>query len=358
MGRVRRSQLLAVALLAWLWLGAQGAGAERFYGIVPQQPLVDSDVPPLRDAGVESTRLLIGWAQVEREPRKFDFSEIDRELAVLAKARVEAVPFLYGTPAWLEDQARRPPLRNKRTRRAWQRFVRRTVARYGAGGSFVKRTKGARPVRYWQVWNEPNIYGFWRPKPNAAAYGELLALSREAIEDRDPRARIVLGGLPPTSRGIDPDEYLSQLLAVPGVKRNFDLAAAHPYGDDVGDMLDRVYELRLILNRAQLRRRGLMVTEFGWGSAGYPFSPIQTPEGQAKVVRDSLAALAERRDRWGLKRIYWFAWRDRADAPEACFFCFSTGLIGTDGEGKPSWYEYKAAARGTAEGAQAARRGR
>lgn len=340
--------MVAGAVLAGLLAlpGSVLAGKNSFHGVVPQQALGPEDVPALRDAGVDSVRLLFNWSRVEPERGRFDFGPIDAEMRILARARVEAVPFVYGTPTWLERQARRPPLRNRKARTAWRRVLRKLVNRYGSGGRFTKRTEGAKPVRFWQVWNEPNIYGFWRPRPKPSAYAELLRLGARAIRSADRRAKIVLGGLPPTRRGIDPDVYLDALLNERRVKRHFDLAAVHPYAQDLGEMLERVEEVRQVLNRNGLRGTELMVTEFGWGSDGYPHTEIQTPQGQAGIVRASLASLEARRDRWGIKRIFWFAWRDREDAPEACFFCFATGLIGTDGEGKPSWYEFRAAASG------------
>lgn len=342
--------VLAMAVLGSLLVPtAATAKSDRFYGVVPQSPLSDDDAPAMRAGGVGSVRLLFNWAAIERTRGEFDFSSVDRELSVLADAGVEPMPFLYGTPAWLESQARRPPLRNPAARRAWKRFVRKVVRRYGREGTFTKREDGP-AVRQWQVWNEPNLYGFWRPKPNPRAYGKLLQISAEAIRGEDRGAKIVAAGLPPAQRGIQPGDYLKRLLAVRGIERYFDLAAVHPYSEDVKGMLGIVRQLRGILDRKGLEDKGLMVTEFGWGSAGYPNTEIQTPSGQAKILGEAYDALLERRDRWSIRRVFWFAWKDRPDAHMACPFCPTAGLLSVDDEGKPAWYVYRSRARGTPHG--------
>lgn len=325
----------------------QHAAAEgpRFYGVVPQSHLTDQDVPALREGGVGSVRLLFNWSAIESVRGEFDFGSIDRELSVLAEAGIEAMPFVYGTPGWLESQARRPPLRNPAARAAWRRILRKLVRRYGHGGTFTKR-EGTEPVRMWQIWNEPNLYGFWRPKPNPSAYGELLRISAKAIRHENRRAKIVAAGLPPAMRGTPPGDYLKQLLAIPGIKRSFNLAAIHPYGTDVKDMIARVRRLRGVLDRAGLSHKAVIISEFGWASAGYPHTEIQTLEGQAEILGEAYDALAARSERWSIRRVFWFAWKDRPDAHPACPFCPEAGLLDTEGEGKPAWYEYRKRARG------------
>ena len=57
-----------------------------------------------------------------------------------------------------------------------------------------------RPVRDWQIWNEPHFDFYWSAPGKdknrwAREYVELLRKAKLAIEALDPRARIVLAGL-------------------------------------------------------------------------------------------------------------------------------------------------------------------
>lgn len=338
-----------LALMALLAPERSLAEKPGFYGVVPQAPLTEADVPALRGAGVGAVRLLFNWSAIERAEGEFDFSSIDPQMKVLADAGIEAMPFVYGTPGWLESQARRPPLRNRAARSAWRKVLRKLVRRYGPDGSLTKQ-EGSIPIGQWQVWNEPNLYGFWRPKPNPRAYGRLLEISAKTIRSEDRGAEIVLAGLPPAMRGIDPAEFLRKLLRVPGVKRSFDLAAFHPYAADVKEMLGEVRELRRVLKAEGVGGKRAMITEFGWASDGYPDTKIQTLQGQAKVVGDAYDSLVLRSKRWRLARVFWFAWKDRPNAHTACPFCPAAGLLDPDGNFKPSWYEYRERAKATPSG--------
>ena len=81
----------------------------------------------------------------------------------------------------------------------FQDFVRAAVGRYGTGGTFWREHPDLPniPVTDWQVWNEANSPLFWKPKPDAAAYLELLRGFDSAARGVDRQANIVLGGLSP-----------------------------------------------------------------------------------------------------------------------------------------------------------------
>lgn len=46
----------------------------------------------------------------------------------------------------------------------------------------------------WQIWNEPNIYPYWRPSEDAEAYGKLLFASTDALHARFPEKTVVAAG--------------------------------------------------------------------------------------------------------------------------------------------------------------------
>ena len=71
---------------------------------------------------------------------------------------------------------------------AWQQFVTTTVSRY----------KGS--VSHWEIWNEPNLRGFWATGPDPAAYAELPKATYPAVKQADPNATVVTGGLAPAGR--------------------------------------------------------------------------------------------------------------------------------------------------------------
>ncbi|MGB0387825.1 MAG: hypothetical protein ACPGWR_23650 [Ardenticatenaceae bacterium] len=99
----------------------------------------------------------------------------------------------------------------------WARFVGQTVERYRPGG-----TAGLH-VRYWEIWNEPDLCHFWRG--TALDYARLLKVAYLVIKNVDPEATVLWGGLalygPKYEGGAN---FLDELVVA---LQNDPLAASH-----------------------------------------------------------------------------------------------------------------------------------
>jgi polysaccharide biosynthesis protein PslG len=86
-----------------------------------------------------------------------------------------------------------PPADPDAVRRIFTAFV----ERYGPRGSLWRERPNAprRPVRAWQVFNEPNIQLFWSVQPFERDYVTALRAAESGIHDVDPGATVVLAGL-------------------------------------------------------------------------------------------------------------------------------------------------------------------
>jgi hypothetical protein len=69
----------------------------------------------------------------------------------------------------------------------WARFVENAVQRYKPGGT------AGRNVRYWEIWNEPDLCHFWGGSPQD--YARMLKVGYLVIKNRDPQATVLWGGL-------------------------------------------------------------------------------------------------------------------------------------------------------------------
>jgi hypothetical protein len=89
-------------------------------------------------------------------------------------------------------------------------------------------------IRYYQIWNEPNIYPEWGEQyVNAEAYTELLCAAAEAIREVDPDAVILSGALAPTMEmtGRDMTDYIFlQRMYDAGAGECFDILSMQGYG--------------------------------------------------------------------------------------------------------------------------------
>ncbi len=347
--------LLAPPALALLLLTPAAAQAvpQGFFGIVPQTGIGASDLARMRAGGVETVRMPLSWAGVQRSPRSdYDWSGFDATVAAAAQERIEVLPIFSISPGWATGNPRRMPVDNGRQRRAWAQFVGAAVERYGRRGEFWREHGPGSdeplprvPIRAWQVWNEENFFYFTKPV-SPGRYARLLAVTRQAIRRADPRAEIVLGGLfadpkqgPPAA--MDAVDFLDQLYRSPGVKANFDAVALHPYAADTAELSAAVEGVRATMARHGDRRSGLYVTEIGWGSAYNPRAVAFEVglRGQARELRRAYAYLLANRARLRLRQVDWFTWKDLQGS---CSFCDSSGLFrqGARFKPKPAWHAF------------------
>lgn len=331
-----------IAVGAFLWAPpAAPALSPGFFGVVPQAPPTASEFARM-DGVVGTMRIPFNWAQLEPEPGRYDFAALDAEVLAAARSGVRILPFVGATPAWISPDPNRPPLGSSRARRAWAGFLRVLVGRYGPRGSLWRGREEAMPIRRWQIWNEPNFRLFWRPRPSPSGYARLLSLAAGAIRRADPGAEIVLAGVAPVSAGLWPWVFLRRLLRVPGVKKNFDFVAVHPYAVRVSDVAEQVESARFVMAEAGDRRTRLLVTEIGvasWGTFSSDF--VRGDAGQARFLASAFERLLAMRARWRLAGVDWFTWRDETTPDRRCSFCQGAGLLDADGKPKPAWWALK-----------------
>ncbi|MCY3957234.1 MAG: O-antigen ligase family protein [Chloroflexi bacterium] len=254
-------------------------GANTFLHREPDPAKVRRELAVLRAAGVTLIRQEFNWAEFEpldpdQHPDlgrdawiKYDhIVNAARDAGIQILARLDRAP-VWATPGfdpranpWMQA----PPADNAE----FARFARQLATRY--------RGK----VRYYQVWNEPNLFGEWggRP-PDPADYLAMLRTVGQAIRAADPDARIVLAGLAPTIE--TGPENLSDLLFLRnlyqlGARGDFDVAATMSYGLWTGPRDIRIDDQRVNFPRAVLWREAMLefgdaqtpvwATEYGWMS--------------------------------------------------------------------------------------------
>ena len=112
-----------------------------------------------------------------------------------------------------------------------------------------------RPIRIWQIWNEPN-FKYFVARPNPAEYGKLVKLSSAAIKGADPGAKVILAGLFARPKRGDVDngkppqayfatDFLEQMYkTTPGIKSKFNGVALHPYTGSYQDLTPEIEEVR------------------------------------------------------------------------------------------------------------------
>lgn len=340
---------VAIAATAPALFGAgQRNGGASFYGVSPQTQRPLSEYRRMKRGGVDSVRVGIPWNGVELAPGEYNFAGIDDWVRRVAAAKLEVFPFIGATPSFYGRDFRTLPSQTARQRRAWAAFLRALVRRYGPRGRFWAHHPRLpkRPIRRWQIWNEPNFFYFSVPR-SPKLYAKLVKIAHHAIRSVDPRAKVVLGGLfahprqrPP--KAFQATTFLRRLYRVPGIKRSFEGVALHPYAADARLLRPDIRAIRSIMRRHHDGSTGLYLTEIGWGSGrGTAFE--KGPRGQVRELTQAFRILRRMRRSARIERVIWFSWDDLAGS---CDFCDSTGLVRQGGRPKPAWHRYRAVALG------------
>jgi polysaccharide biosynthesis protein PslG len=311
-----RGVLLAGLASLVLAGGAQARAVPfGFLGVTADGPLTAGTPRPAEFAlmqrhGVELLRIGIEWNVVEPAPGVLRWAGTDALVTVAAQHGMDVLPTISWTPRWAAAHpgVRTSPPADDAT---YGRFAAEAVRRYGPGGAFWREHPElkARPIRMWQVWNEPNqaVYG-WSDQPFAPGYVALLRAARAAIKGVDPHAQIVLAGLVGPSSGHD----LNTIYAAHG-RGLFDMADLHPFAIKPDGVLRIVRQARHAMNRHGDRDTPLSITELTWPAAAgkrtvrrYGFEVDE--QTQASDLRSALDQLLAQRRSLRLEHVMWYTW--------------------------------------------------
>ncbi|MEN9935590.1 MAG: hypothetical protein RLZZ387_2169 [Chloroflexota bacterium] len=330
--------LLSLALAAFAWLDNQVNRGVTFAPTPP--PTRWADVPPLgvnayniqfepdpaavsrtlelaRDMGARFVRIQMPWDDVEihgkgdfvdrrNEPPRDAWEKYDFIVAEAERLGLELIVRIDRAPQWArpndfadpkfqaglqENPDSTGPPENYQD---YADFVAAAVARYRG------------QVRFFQIWNEPNLAYEWSWRiPEPERFAELLRLAAAAARKANPEAVILFPSLSPTD-GKEPRkapmselEYLDRVYRA-GAAASFDIMSAQAYGlgqppeenryvrlrwsprEPLKD-LDRPIDSRIDVSRVVMLRevmllhgdgdKAVWISEFGYNSA-----PESVPE--------------------------------------------------------------------------------
>jgi hypothetical protein len=195
--------------------------------------------------GSTINRLLVQWnlAAPQRPSSATDpfdpaynFDDLDESVRASQEADQEVMLTISGTPGWANG-GRRPNVMPRRIA-DFTAFARAIASRYSG------RHVGFPFVRFWSIWNEPNLNLFLTPQFNSAGrsvapanYARLYAAGYAGIKAGNPRAKVGIGET--SARGRDrrvsglsdthsPGKF-AELVARANPRLKFDAWTHHPY---------------------------------------------------------------------------------------------------------------------------------
>lgn len=319
-------------------------------------------------AGARLVRISYQWSSIapagNEMPADFDpgnpadphynWTNLDTLIQEATGAGLQPILEIHSAPVWAQGTASNRPLTGggyKPSVAAFGTFMSAAATRYS--GSFATGTYSTilPRVRYWAIWNEPNLRKYLSPQVVGqkavapATYRALLNAGANAVHGV-AASNVVIGGetspfgAPPSQRAR-PLKFMEQVLCVSDkpdkrvngawtykyksackTKVKFDIWSQHPYtegGPTVkanthGDLpLGNMSDMRDVLNTAVRANHvvaphgvRLWITEFSWDSK--PPDPGGVPTAlEARWVSQTLYQLWKT----GVSMLTWFIVRDQ-----------------------------------------------
>lgn len=316
---------------------------------------IRADLDAIVAAGARWVAIDFDWPSIEPRPGVYSWDQggvggVDRAVRMARERGLDVLGLIVYTPEWARPaactQSDKCPPADPQT---YARFARRVVERYAPQG-----------VHHWQIWNEPNNSGFWKPRPDPRAYTNLLVAAYRQIKAADPSATVLAGGLSPggsqPSRShMSPSDFLTRIY-LSGGGGSFDALAHHPYAFNDGSFPLNGHPLNGFVQTAFLHdvmafvgdgRKKIWATEVG--------APTGTAPGDSVSETMQVRILNEFLDGWDgwvnfrypdhrraardfgafTGPAFWYQARDQGTDPRDREQNF--GLLRHDGSPKPSY---------------------
>ncbi|MFN0248330.1 MAG: glycosyl hydrolase [Kofleriaceae bacterium] len=254
----------------------------------------DDLIESFASIGIRWHRIDIDWDHVETAKGVFDWTDVDRVVAIAERLGLSVFGSISYTPGWASGGANRalPP----RDRSDYTDFVREVVRRY----------RGR--IACLGVWNEPNLTQFWAGT-RTQYLEDILVPGLTVIRWEAPE--MVTCGPDLSSAGNERANWLVPILdaAAPLL----DVITHHQYdgGDTVAGRASEIELLRDTLAANGQAGKPIWITEIGWSRNDV------TEAEQAMLLRGVMAAM-KTRPFW--TKTFWY------DSHGADF-----GILGPDG---------------------------
>ncbi len=183
-------------------------------------PAADQKLEALAAAlvGIKVVREDIRWGGVQPERGRWEFGSMDRTVEIFGQENIELEAILcYCAPWAASEQARKEGWAGRAAPEinAWKEFC----------AAMAQRYRGK--IRFYEVWNEPDLEGFARF--GVDEYAEMMRTAYAAIKAADPDAVVLTGGYATMSDHPSKKGDFQEQTLVKG-KGSYDIHAYHEHG--------------------------------------------------------------------------------------------------------------------------------
>lgn len=256
---------------------AVGIAESSLYFMTPEE--IDVALDTMQSLGVTQLRMFVPWRAVETAPGVYNWADVDKVVDAAYERDIAVLGAVTSTPTWASD-VQGSAYGAPRDPDDYGEFMGALASRYGAGTGDPETAR----ISAYEVWNEPHSFVFWAPKPDPAAYTEILKSAYTAIKAVDPNSTVV-GGVVTAGQtfgdlSISPVDFVQRMYDS-GAAGYFDALSYHPYhydwkfGDGEGYDFTPIGQLETM--QALMEQYGdgdktVWTTEYGLHTAGLPES--------------------------------------------------------------------------------------
>ncbi len=287
--------------------------------LAPRPGMLGDEFALMSRSGVGTVRVTFDWNVAQPfADWPLWFGQTDAVVLAAARRGIDVLPTVVGAPAWAsDDPVDGTYVLTPRDPAQYAAYLRALIARYGPRGTLWTENPSvrARPIRAWQIWNEPNLDRYWRGDWETG-YLTLLRAAHAAVKGADPGAKVVLAGLPNFSWLALGSLYRK------GAAPFFDVVAVHPYTRKLSNLVELVDANRRVMRAQGDARAELWVTELSWPAAKGRARDLGfnvTSSEQVRLLRGAVRELARERKRLGLGKVLWYAWLTRGSGTTDAF---------------------------------------
>lgn len=242
------------------------------------------------------------WANLEPQKGKWDFATLDKYVSLAQQHGVQILMPLGMPPSWASERPKEAPAflpgsaAPPKSMNEWDEYVRKVATRY----------KGR--IHYWELWNEPNIKGFYTGRiPHMV---ELAKAAYTILKQVDPANELVS---PAATREYTGPSWLDSYLKAGG--GNYcDVIGFHFYVSPKAPeaMVPLIERVKQVMAEDGSGNKPLWDTETGWyiqdtagnvKSSSPMWSVLSAQEAEGYVARAYILSWAA-----GVSRLYWYDW--------------------------------------------------
>jgi hypothetical protein len=297
----------------------------------------------IKNAGFGFIREQVAWQEIERGQKggywderwnRPTWDKLDRLVTLVNEYDLDLIARLDYPPDWAlppgETWHATPPADYE----DYGDFVHTIVSRYRG------------QIKYYQIWNEPNLSIEWGMKPvDPAAYVRLLGTAYKRAKEADPNVVVLAAALAPTIEqgplNLSDIEYLRRMYEA-GAKDYFDIASLNPYGlrsgpddrrfSDDDTNFSRPIRAREIMVEFGDENKPIWASESGWCAlpADYPYPPSYgrvTLEQQSEYTRRAYERVQQEWPWLGVVSLWHFRMVDNRLATQQPYYF---GVAGDD----------------------------